>query len=174
MNNSLHWCHVVLSTYGSWLPGDPRGFRTRRHKLHVEGDYKNPPPAGQFDQILHRSRHQQQFNTTVIPADCRPIVGDALRDHLTDHGSNVACLAVGGHHAHLLCKLPFNAEWDWLGEAKRYAWYEWKAVAGSIRLWAKKGKCDSIGDRDHFRNAYYYILRHEEQGAYVWHHPDIG
>jgi hypothetical protein len=38
------WYHVTGSTYGAWLPGDPRGFRTRHHRQHVEGDYKDPPP----------------------------------------------------------------------------------------------------------------------------------
>ncbi|HEX3314753.1 MAG TPA: hypothetical protein VHR72_07680 [Gemmataceae bacterium] len=31
-----------LSTYGSWLPGNPRGFRSRKHRIHSSGDYKNP------------------------------------------------------------------------------------------------------------------------------------
>ena len=42
------WYHVVLTTYGAWLPGDPRGFRTRHHREHVPGDYKAPPPVGMF------------------------------------------------------------------------------------------------------------------------------
>ena len=42
------WYHVVLSTYGSWLYGDKRGFRTRHHREHVDGDYKNPPSLGKY------------------------------------------------------------------------------------------------------------------------------
>ena len=41
--------HLIWGTYGSWLPGDPRGFRTRRHREHVEGDYKHPPPPGLYE-----------------------------------------------------------------------------------------------------------------------------
>ena len=40
------WFHVTAHTYGAWLAGDARGFRTRHHREHVEGDYKHPPPAG--------------------------------------------------------------------------------------------------------------------------------
>jgi hypothetical protein len=36
---SQRWYHVIISTYGGWLHGDPRGFRTRHHRAHVEGDY---------------------------------------------------------------------------------------------------------------------------------------
>ena len=44
-----NWYHVNGNTYGTWLPGDPRGWRERGHKKHVAGDYKSPPPAGSGD-----------------------------------------------------------------------------------------------------------------------------
>jgi len=34
-----HWYHVNGNTYGTWLPGDPRGWRSYKHKRHVEGEY---------------------------------------------------------------------------------------------------------------------------------------
>src|SRR5437868_3666075 len=49
-----NWYHVMCHTYGTWLPGDPRGFRTRHHREHCDGDYKNPPKPGQWEQ-----RHAQ-------------------------------------------------------------------------------------------------------------------
>jgi hypothetical protein len=48
------WYHCMGSTYGTWLPGDARGFRTRHHREHIEGDYRNPPPKGMYE-----ARHQQ-------------------------------------------------------------------------------------------------------------------
>src|SRR4051812_22286516 len=50
------WLHVSGSTYGTWLRGDPRGWRSRRHREHCEGDYKNPPPKGEFDEEFERSK----------------------------------------------------------------------------------------------------------------------
>ena len=32
------WYHVTGGTYGSWLPGDPRGWRARGRREHVDGD----------------------------------------------------------------------------------------------------------------------------------------
>ena len=49
------WWHVTLSTYGSWLPGDQRGFRSRKHKIHSSGDYKNPPPASETGPVSKRA-----------------------------------------------------------------------------------------------------------------------
>ena len=56
------WFHVILGTYGSWLPGDPRGFRTRHHRDHVDGDYKSPPPPGIYE-------HFHETNTATLPSD---------------------------------------------------------------------------------------------------------
>ena len=50
------WYHVNGNTYGTWLPGDERGWRSRHHKVHVNGDYKNPPPPGAHDAHLEIGR----------------------------------------------------------------------------------------------------------------------
>ena len=42
------WYHCVSTTYGAWLYGDARGFRTRHHRRHVDGDYKHRPPADSY------------------------------------------------------------------------------------------------------------------------------
>ena len=36
-----HWYHCTAHTYGTWLRGDPRGWRARHHREHVDGDYRN-------------------------------------------------------------------------------------------------------------------------------------
>jgi hypothetical protein len=41
------WRHVIISTRRSWLHGDAREFRSRRHRIHSLGDYRNIPPAGE-------------------------------------------------------------------------------------------------------------------------------
>jgi hypothetical protein len=44
------------NTYGTWLPGDERGFRTENQKLDVPHDYKDPPPKGKYDGLHRYSR----------------------------------------------------------------------------------------------------------------------
>src|SRR5213083_3044797 len=51
-----HWYHVTVHTYGQWLRGDPRGWRARNHREHVDGDYKHPPPKGKYDQLFAQSK----------------------------------------------------------------------------------------------------------------------
>ena len=72
-----HWYHLILSTYGSWLPGDPRGFRTRHHRFHVEGDYKDPPPPGRYEKMHKQSQHSLRFAPVVPPRGS--VLGQAAR-----------------------------------------------------------------------------------------------
>src|SRR5215207_7998564 len=100
------WYHVMGNTYGTWLPGDPRGFRTRHHREHVEGDYKNPPPPGTYERQYERSRKLLKPPPVVLARDWRPVIGEAVRDKLVALGAQVLCLSVGGQHVHLLAKMP--------------------------------------------------------------------
>lgn len=140
MPEDLKWFHVTLGTYGSWLPGDPRGFRTRRHRMDVEGDYRNPPPTGKFDDVPARSRRRMKHESTSIPREWRPVLVDAFRENLEAQGSIVACIAMASRHAHILSKLPPSQTWMWIGNAKRHAWFVWRELAAGVKLWGKKGE----------------------------------
>ena len=51
-----NWYHCMGNTYGTWLPGNPKGFRTRHHREHVEGDYNSPPPEGRYEERFAKSK----------------------------------------------------------------------------------------------------------------------
>src|SRR6058998_795393 len=92
------WYHVVLTTYGAWLYGDDRGFRTRHHREHVEGDYKNPPPRGKYRDQRDRSRKLLKQPPVVLDAKWRVIVGAAVRDKLLTLGAQVLCVSQSCTH----------------------------------------------------------------------------
>ena len=164
-----NWFHIIATTYGAWLPGDERGFRTRHHRLHVEGDYKNPPPREQFADIRQGSKALLKQEPTIIGNKWRPIVGDAVRKRLEELGAFVLCVSVSGQHVHVLVKLPFGCKpKTFLTLAKRHATYECKRRGWKGKLWALRGKVLRIRDRAHQRNVYHYILAHEKEGAWVW------
>src|SRR5437762_2019166 len=106
MDDTPRWFHVTAHTYGAWLYGDPRGFRTRHHREHVEGDYRNPPPPGTHDEGFARSKELLKQDPVVLPTEWRSIVGEGLRDRLKQEGAQVLCVSVSGQHAHLLAKMP--------------------------------------------------------------------
>jgi hypothetical protein len=76
------WFHVILTTYGAWLPGDPRGFRTRHHRDHVEGDYKSPPPVGVYESFALTNRDALKHDPVSLDSTQRETVGKSLKAKL--------------------------------------------------------------------------------------------
>jgi hypothetical protein len=168
------WFHAILTTYGSWLPGDPRGYRTRHHRGDVEGDYKNPPPKGQYDALHKSSRDSLKGEPVVLRPELRKLVCESIRDKLVELRATIACIAVAAQHGHVLVKMPPEMTRLWMGHAKRHAWHQLREAGWNGKLWAKRPKFIPIKDRAHQLNVYAYILRHEAEGAYVWKHNDGG
>jgi SAM-dependent methyltransferase len=166
--DARHWHHVTFHTYGAWLDGDDRGFRTRHHREHVEGDYKNPPPDGQYAWRKERSERQLKQPPVSIPGQLRQPIGELLRDRLIALGVEVLCLSVGATHVHGLLKIESAAARELLGQAKKHATFESRALGWKGKLWAVRGRELRIRDRHHQENAYHYILRHAQEGAWVW------
>ncbi len=162
------WRHVVLGTLNSWLPGDPRGWRSRGHRKHSSGDYKRRPPEGEHDDI-HRNSKRISGKPIVIPRPCRPVIGTKFIDKLAQYEQQLLCVSVGGMHVHLLVELPAD-----LRETKRIIGQCKSAASHAVRdrlpgrVWGRDGGFDRVNDRAHQRNVYGYILKHAAEGAWVW------
>lgn len=162
------WFHLILTCYGNWLPGDPRGFRTRHHKQHIEGDYKNPPPKGLYEE-LHRSSKKSMMQTKVVLSSGHQImVGDAFLETFKFLNTSVLAIAVHATHVHLQVQFdPKQVRID-CGKAKKNAWYRLREQGWQGKLWAKRGKYQPIQDYQHQKNTYAYILKHSQENAWVW------
>ena len=172
MDDEQKWYHIILTTYGAWLPGDPRGFRTRHHRQHVEGDYKNPPPPGRYEKLKKHSTESLKHPPVILSPELRPVVGKALRDRLHEFKVLVACLSVGGQHIHLLAKMPIEQSRTLIGSVKQHTWFVLREKGWTNKLWGKKAKSIPIRDRAHQINVYNYIIEHQNEGAWVWKHSD--
>src|SRR5437870_1204489 len=99
------WWHVVISTYASWLPGEPRGFRSRGHKIHSSGDYKNPPPEGEH-RGLHEYSKRISGDKVIIPKGLRPVAGRAILKRLAKLDQRILVLSISATHGHMLVEFP--------------------------------------------------------------------
>jgi hypothetical protein len=165
---SQTWYHIILTTYGSWLSGDPRGFRTRHHRTHVEGDYKNPPPKGAFADWEQFSRRSLKQDAVRLPQELREVMGRALIEKFERQGAFVLAIAVAGQHIHIQVKLPTGQANRFVGSAKRHGWFVLRDHGWKKKLWGKGRKVVTIRDRDHQVRVFYYILDHAKEGAWVW------
>ncbi len=162
------WYHVSIHTYGTWLPGDKRGWRARHHKRHVDGDYKDPPPPGEHDGLLDYSKEQMKHPPVYLNLEERRIVGQAVVEMLVDQGLELLVLSVDAVHCHLLARLGSVPSRSAVGKAKQHAYHVLREQCGRLRLWGKRGRARPVRDRSHQLRAYKYILDHAEEGAWVW------
>ncbi len=167
-----HWYHITFGTHGSWLPGDPRGFRTKHHKIHSSGHHRNPPPPGEHKQLLHFSK-QLSPSAIHLPNRLLPTVGEAITTHAHQIGHRINAVSVAPMHVHLLIELPRTGAAAELGRIKRKAsWAVRDELPGKI--WAKGCGIKPIKDKAHQINTFNYIVKHKDQGAWVWTYRDNG
>src|SRR5437667_131465 len=90
----MRWRHTGINTRGTSLHGDERGFRSRKHRIHSSGDYRNPPPK--FEHLGLRKYHRQRCGNEVhLSKDLRPLVGRAIIEYFNRENLRLLALAVG-------------------------------------------------------------------------------
>ena len=155
------WWHNILSTYGSWLPGNPRGFRSRKHRIHSSGDYKNPPPPGEHAG-LHQY-HSKKTKKTILLASDREHVARSLWQRAEKLGHRMRTIAVSFTHAHLLVEMSddYKQMKSAMGECKRTASFN-VSENYECALWARFGDFNRVETREYWDNCHHYILGQED------------
>ena len=162
------WYHVSGSTYGTWLRGDPRGWRARRHREHVAGDYKSPPPAGTYDDLHRRSGRLLKKGPVFLHPDARKAAGRALVEMLARIQVEVLALSLDAVHYHALARFGDGQVRIKFGQAKKHASHVLRAYGLAGQVWAKKCSARPVSGRDHQVRVLRYIRRHSERGAWTW------
>lgn len=165
------WYHITGSTYGAWLRGDPRGWRTRHHREHVEGDYKNPPRPEDYENLLAQSKTLMTPDDAVrLSPDARRLACDIFATALQFHEIVTVALAVGATHYHILARFRDHNPRTWVGIAKSRS-AKHLSESGHCEpggVWALRCRCWPINDRCHQVATARYILRHAREGAAIW------
>ncbi len=166
------WYHLVFHTRGSWLHGDPRGFRSRDHRVHSGGDYKQRPPTGEHDG-LHDYMKGRSGNQIMIPADLRRVVGEVILAKTGKQSYRVFAICVGITHTHVLAELP-----DDYDGARRIVGTWKQASSHAVRaelpgqVWAEGGKPIEVNSRGHQNEVFGYIIDYVKEDAWVWTYKD--
>ena len=167
------WFHIMFHTYGTWLPGDPKGFRTRHHRDHVEGDYKNPPPKGKYDQLWKRSKNLMKREPVYLTSEQRQRAVEEFVRSFKKWGIELRIISIDRVHFHALARFLDNNPRHYVGLAKKECSAYMKRAGPSPEggLWAVRCECIPIADAEHFDNVVGYIQDHIQLGAAVW-EPD--
>jgi hypothetical protein len=170
MDESLaNLVHAICTCYGQWPPGDERGFRSRDHRIHSSGDYRNPPPPGEHEGLRRHAQAVMRVSPITLDPRQREIVGAAFVCKLILMKCRPMVVACSATHLH---SLHFSMEADALrelGKPKQFASLKLAAPGG--KLWAEGGKIVRVETLTHRDNAFEYILKHaEKEDAWVWRH----
>ena len=167
MSGGAALIHAIGTLHGQWLPGDQRGWRSRKHKRHSSGDYKNPPPPKEHEGL----RRHEHSAMTAAPARLRPdqypLVGRAFLWKLHSLDCTARILSCGPTHLHVLFDGPAGDVMPVLGKAKQLSSLKLGDHRG--QLWGEGAKIIRVRDIAHARNAFAYIRDHAlKEGAWIW------
>ena len=164
------WYHCMGHTYGTWLPGDPKGFRTRHHREHVEGDYKHPPPRGKYDQRHRHAKDLMKRDPVHLTMEQRKLIVQLLVESLQRRHLEVIVASVTEIHFHLLARFPDHNPRHWLGVAKKESSHYAKQAKLGVEggLWAVRTKDLPAKNRGHQVATAGYIYDHLSEGGAVW------
>ncbi len=170
--NDIPW-FVTWTTYGSWLPGDPRGFRTFRGKEYV------PPPeryakdgepvydANQYAQRYAKAKEQVPDEVRLTPAE-QKLVCDAVVAQLEELRIPTHIIAVGPIHIHLIARFGTHLIRPTVGRLKSFATRALPNPGCRKRVWTKNCHMQSLNDDAALANATKYVGDHLDEGAIIW------
>jgi len=166
----MRWRHIIINTHSTWLHGDRRGFRSRDHRIHSSGDYKNPPVQGEHAG-LHKYRLKQSASPTTFEREAYAKVGEAIVQNIVKSQFRLGAVAVNATHVHALVELP--DEPDQIKEI--VGWFKWFATRalrrtfpeyGGVEVWAEGETYKAVDNPQHMQSTERYILG--KQGTDAW------
>jgi REP element-mobilizing transposase RayT len=167
------WRHCIINTLNTWLHGDPRGFRSRNPEIQSSGDYKSPPPPGEYRK-LHEYFEEHAGEEVHIAYRLRAIIGQAILVYLRSLGYRVLAIAVGKVHAHIVVELPKDKARvkEIIGEAKHKSS---RAVTKWMpgKVWGAGGEFVVCWEKSHLQNAFEYVIYDQGAGAWTWSYRDL-
>ena len=162
------WYHVDGNTYGTWLHGDHRGWRTRHHRRHVPYDYKNPPPPEVYEKLEKHSRESMKDAIVFLSQAQRKVACHEMAAKLLSLEVELLAISVDRVHYHILARFPTDHVKHWVGIAKKHSGILMRPHGIVGGTWAIGCRALPITDREHQVNTFEYIRRHSLKGAVIW------
>jgi REP element-mobilizing transposase RayT len=148
---------LTWTTYGTWLPGDARGWVKRRHNA----DEFIEPPAPHLE---GHARRLMKESPALLDLRMRSAVDAAVRRRCGKLGWTVCALAVRSNHVHLVVTVPDASPGKAMGILKVAATRALNALAGAAarkRWWTKDGSKRILDSEEAVEAAVRYVTHHE-------------
>lgn len=153
MNDSITSL-ITWTTYGTWLPGDARGWRKR------SGGEQLPRP------LLERwCREQMTGDVVLLSPECRRTVEDACREHCEFRGWHVFAVSARTNHVHVV--VAANEKPQKLRDqlkancTRRLRKQETPLIVE--RTWTRGGDCSILDGDEEIEAAIFYVKEAQDR-----------
>ena len=153
---------LTWTTYGTWLPGEERGFVSRARRMDDGHTIRNilgtPYDADQKD-IEASARERMKGRPVALGSDHAGIVDSAFLETAETHGVRLIAYSVMSDHTHLLCQSDRTGSelmQVFKGVSSRRLGQRF-ALGGSPRWWTKSGSKRFIRKGDDPQAAIDYV-----------------
>jgi hypothetical protein len=168
------WWLVSWTTYGTWLPGDERGYCTWRKRTYVAPP-KRYAKAGEATYRAADHVNVRELAESIAEAAVHfdvkqtKIAFDAMVSEINQIAVAPAIISVGSWHVHWLCYFGTLAIRKTVARVKAGATRELNGNGFSgKRPWTKGCNIKSKATREECRAAYRYIAKHVDQGCLIY------
>jgi hypothetical protein len=170
---------ITWTTYGSWLPGDPRGFQTRDARQYVPPPARYAPPgAVAYRPAPYRGLHRyaQALTEDVVRLswpECQTAL-EAMVEEVRELALLPRAMSVAPTHVHFLGRFGSLLIKATVGRLKSAATRRLEGFSAERHAWCRDCHIKSIVGEQAVQKAVEYIRRHvEEDGVvHVWEHPE--
>ena len=144
---------ITWTTYGTWLPGDARGWRDSRRGPQL------PDPRLEWE-----AREKMKFTEVRLRPHDRVTVEQSIQSHCQHRGWVLHAVNARSNHVH--CVVSGNEKPQTIrDQLKANCTAQLRTQSNPLvveRTWTKKGDCTVLFTEDEFYNAVRYTLEAQD------------
>lgn len=140
---------ITWTTYGTWLPGDARGWRAKKTG--------NQPPNPELEAA---AREKMKFDRVVLSPQDRATVELACQEHCDHRNWQLHAVNARTNHVHVVVTSNVKAQTirDQLKANCTARLRQQSIPLICDRTWTKGGDCEVLFDDQSLQNAVEYVL----------------
>ncbi|MEZ6056945.1 MAG: transposase [Planctomycetaceae bacterium] len=165
MGFDQYWL-LTWTTYGQWLPGDPRGsvtrVRTAPGKPRIEHDQFQTPYDGPMPELQRAARNAMKSDPVWLTRPQAELLLEQFQETAAYRRWGLAAVAIMANHVHLVVGAPAGVTWDsLLRDFKSYGSRKLNAQPEPANKphtwWTQSGSRRRLPDEQGVRHAIEYV-----------------
>ena len=145
---------LTWTTYGTWLPGDDRGWRHKR-----DPDIQPPNPL-----LVATTRSQMREPAFLLSEVHRRLAEETVREHCRIRGWLLHAIGVRTNHVHVVVTAPGYRPEDVCDQFKSWCTRRLKTdVPTRTRFWTEGASCRWINTEDDLEATVLYVAEAQDR-----------